>query len=99
MPTDPKQRATTVKNRDNTEFSVAYYTGKMNKLKTIKMILAMKKEAPISIPIDNTNNNKSSKRAEREPKTIYPPCETCGKTNHSTKKCYYGANAANRLPP
>ena len=45
------------------------------------------------------NNNRNSNRAERKPKTVYPPCETCGKTNHSTEKCYHGANAANRPPP
>ena len=47
----------------------------------------------------NHNNNKNSNRAERKPKTVFPPCETCGKTNHFTEKCYYGANAANRPPP
>ena len=47
----------------------------------------------------NNNNNRNSKRPERKPKTVYPPCETCGKTNHSTKRCYHGANAANRPPP
>ena len=50
--------------------------------------------------VNNPNNNKrNSNRAERKPKTVYPPCETCGKTNHSTEKCYHGANAANRPPP
>ena len=44
------------------------------------------------------NNNRNSNRAKRKPKTVYPPCETCGKTNHSTEKCYHGADAANRLP-
>ena len=48
-----------------------------------------------SITTTATNSN----RAERKPKTVYPPCETCGKTNHSTEKCYFGANAANRPPP
>ena len=47
----------------------------------------------------NTNNYKNSNRAERMPKTVYPPSETCGKTNHSREKCCYGTNAANRLPP
>ena len=47
----------------------------------------------------NNNNNRNSKRAQRKPKTVYPPCETCGKRNHSTERCYYGANAANRRPP
>ena len=45
------------------------------------------------------NNNRNSNRAERKPKTVYPPCETCGKTNHSTERCYHGADAANRPPP
>ena len=45
------------------------------------------------------NNNRISNRAERKPKTAYPPCETCGKTNYSTERCYQGANAANRPPP
>ena len=48
---------------------------------------------------NNNNNNRNSNRAERKPKTVYPPCETCGKTNCSTEKCYFGANAANRPPP
>ena len=30
--------------------------------------------------------------------TGYPACETCGKTNHSTGKCYFGAKAAHRPP-
>ena len=45
------------------------------------------------------NNNRNSNRAEGKPKTAYPPCEKCGKTNHSTERCYHGANAANRPPP
>ena len=49
--------------------------------------------------VNNPNNNhRNSNRAERKPKNVYPPCETCGKTNHSTEKCYHGANAANRPP-
>ena len=49
--------------------------------------------------VNNNNNNRNSNTAERKPKTVYPPCETCGKTNHSTERCYFGANAANRPPP
>ena len=48
---------------------------------------------------NNPKNNRNSNRAERKPKTVYPPCETCGKTNHYTERCYHGANAANRPPP
>ena len=60
-------------------------------------------DANTSIPNSNVNNhnnnNKNSNKAERKPKTVYPPCETCGKTNQPREKCYYGANAANRPPP
>ena len=52
-----------------------------------------------SIPHNNNKNNKNnqnSNRAERRPKTVYPRCKTCGKTNHSTEKCYVRANAAKR---
>ena len=56
------------------------------------------------IPDNNTNNNdhnnfKNSNRAETKPETVYPPCETCGKTNHSADRCYVGANGANRPLP
>ena len=56
------------------------------------------------IPHNNTNNNdhnnfKNSNRAETKPETVHPPCETCGKTNHSAERCYVGANAANRPLP
>ena len=47
----------------------------------------------------SNNNNRNSNRAERKPKTVYPPCETCCKTNSSTENCYHGTNAANRPPP
>ena len=43
---------------------------------------------------NNTNNQK-----DKRSRTVYPPCETCGRTNHSTEKCYLGANAADRPPP
>ena len=35
---------------------------------------------------NNNNNNKNSNRAEREPKTVYPLCETCGKTKTSPQR-------------
>ena len=49
--------------------------------------------------VNNNNKNENSNKAERKPKTVYPLCETSAKTNHSTEKCYCGANAANRPPP
>ena len=42
----------------------------------------------------NTNNQR-----DRRSRPVFPPCEACGRTNHSTEKGYLGANAANRPPP
>ena len=48
---------------------------------------------------NNTNVSNTNNQKDRRPRPVYPPCETCGKTNHSTEKCHFGANAANRPPP
>ena len=61
-------------------------------------------DANSSIPDNSTNNKnhnnyKNSDRAERKPETVYPSCETSGKTNHSTERCFVRANAANRPLP
>ena len=50
----------------------------------------------------NSDTNDSSPKyhkIDRKSRTLYPPCETCGKTNHSTERCYVGANAANKPLP
>ena len=48
---------------------------------------------------NNTNANNTNIQKDRRPRPLCPPCETYGKTNHSTEKCYFGTNAANRPPP
>ena len=48
---------------------------------------------------NNTKVNNIKNQRDRRPRPVFPPCETCGRTNHSTEKCYLGANAANRPPP
>ena len=50
-------------------------------------------KTPSKTHTNNTNNQK-----DRKPRPAYPPCEACGKTNHSAQKCYFGANAAYRPP-
>ena len=42
--------------------------------------------------------NSDQKQKQKE-KPKYPPCETCKKTNQTTDKCYFGANAANKPQP
>ena len=61
-------------------------------------------DADNSIPDNKTNKNnhinyKNCNRAEGKPETVYPPSETCGKTNDSAERCYVGAIAANRPLP
>ena len=48
---------------------------------------------------DTNDSNPNNHKNDRKSRTLYPPCETCGKTNHSTERCYVGANAANRPLP
>ena len=48
---------------------------------------------------NNTKANNTNNQRDKRSRPVFPPCETCGRTNHSTEKCYPGANAANRPPP
>ena len=48
---------------------------------------------------NTTKANSTNNQRDRRSRPVFPPCETCGRTNHSTEKCYLGANAANRPPP
>ena len=48
---------------------------------------------------NNTKGNKIRNQRDRKSRPVFPPCETCGRSNHSTEKGYLGANAANRPPP
>ena len=52
-----------------------------------------------NINSDTNHSNPNNKKIDRRSRTLYPPCETCGKTKHSTERCYVGANAANRPLP
>ena len=48
---------------------------------------------------NNTKGNSINNQRDRRSRPVFPPCEACGRTNHSTEKSYLGANAANRPPP
>ena len=52
-----------------------------------------------NINSDTNDSNPNNHKIDRKSRTLYPPCETCGITNHSTERCYVGANAANRPLP
>ena len=48
---------------------------------------------------NNTKENNINNQKDRKLRPVFPPCETCGRNDHSTEKCYLGTNAANRPPP
>ena len=48
---------------------------------------------------DTNDSNPNNHKIDRKSRTLYPPCETWGKTNHSTERCYVGANAVNSPLP
>ena len=54
---------------------------------------------PKNIVSNNNKANNTNKLRDKRTTPDFPPCETCCRTNHSTQKCYLGANAANRPPP
>ena len=105
MLTEPNQRATTVKKPGYYKYQCRLLKKQREQTEINQNVPGNKNnDANISNPkgnVNNPNNNniRNSERAETKPKTLYPPCETCGKTNHSTERCYHGANAANRPPP
>ena len=47
---------------------------------------------------NNTKANNTNTQRDRRTRPVFPPCEICGRTDHSTEKCYLGANAAKRPP-
>ena len=40
-----------------------------------------------NINSDTNDSNSNNHNCDRKSRTLYPPCETCGKTNHSTERC------------
>ena len=47
---------------------------------------------------NNTKGKNGNNQRDRSSRLVFPSCETCGRTDHSTEKWYLGANAANRPP-
>ena len=66
---------------------------------THKQQIEVNPENAVNISRDTNDSNPNNHKNDRKSRTLYPPCETCGKTNHSTERCYVGANAANRPLP
>ena len=66
---------------------------------THKQQIEVNPENAGNISSDTNDSNPNNHKNGRKSRTLYPPCETCGKTNHSTERCYVGANAANRPLP
>ena len=52
-----------------------------------------------NINSDTNDSNPNNHKIDRKSRNLYPPCEKCDKTNHSTERSNVGANAANRPLP
>ena len=48
---------------------------------------------------DTHDSKPNNYKTDRKCRTVYPTCETSGKTNHSAERCYVGANAVNKPHP
>ena len=66
---------------------------------TYKQQIEGNKDNAGNINSETNDSNPNSYKIDRKSRTAYQPCETCGKTVHSTERCYLGANAANRPLP
>ena len=64
-----------------------------------KQQIEVKPDNAGNINSDTNDSNPNNIESDRKSRNFYPPCETCGKTNHSIERCYVGANAANRPLP
>ena len=52
-----------------------------------------------NINSDINNSNPNNNKNDRKSRTVYLPCETCGKANYPTERCYIGAKTSIRLLP
>ena len=52
-----------------------------------------------NINSDTKDSSHNNYKFDRKSRAVCLPCETCGKTNHSTERGYIGANATNRPLP
>ena len=66
---------------------------------THKQQIEGNKDDARNINSDTNDSNPNNHKIGRKSRTLYPPCETFGKTDHSTERCYVGAIAENRPLP
>ena len=52
-----------------------------------------------NINSDTNDSNPKNNKNDRKSRTVYPPCEICGKTNYPKERCYVESNASNRPLP
>ena len=103
---DANQLATIGKTQVTTETTAFNLSEKETRPKTTQTVLA----TPITTTVVRTNSYSNKRYLTKpiqtkqitemtgNPELSTHPCGTCGKTNHPTENCYFGANAANRPP-
>ena len=106
-PENRNQLATTAKSQVTIETSAVTSKEKKTKPEKTRIVLTITTKTNSGQTNSNSSNknpnkanaNNTNNQEDRRPRLVYPPCETSGKTNRSTEKCYLEANAANRPPP
>ena len=66
---------------------------------THKQQIEGNKDVAENINSNTNDSNPNNHKIGRKSRTLYPPCETCGKANQSTERCYVGTNAVTRPLP
>ena len=94
-PEKPKPTCPTAKNQVTIETSAFNSNARKTKAKTTRILRTILTK----IKVVKQTQTSTIIQKDRRLRPVYPPCETCAKTNHSTKKCYFGAIAANRSLP
>ena len=85
--------------RDSELISLEYADETQMKTATHKQQIEGNQDIAQKINSGTNDSNPKDNKNDRKSRTVYPPCETCGKTNHSAERCYVGANALNKPLP
>ena len=97
------QHSITAKNLATNYINAVSSGERKTKLKEPKKVLAEKTVVKqflsrTDINANDSSSNNTHNRSDRKTRTVHPPRGTCGKTIHSTEKCCFGVNSANRPP-
>ena len=69
------------------------------KTATHKHQIERNKDNAGNINSDTNDSSPNKYEFDRKSRTVYPPCETCGKTNHSAETCFFWSQGSKQATP